>query len=150
MAEAIHGGVWSCAGCVRAPEWTRGKDRYASFPPYASRARRFGTPRSATAPTMTGRRAPALVGGERRLDRPAAMAGDGGHRDRGVVDRLAAAGSADRRFLVLSDQQPALGHLGLACRCLGADHPASVSGGDEHSRREEERRRRGAGRSGGG
>lgn len=73
------------------------------------------------------------------MDRPAAMAGDGGHGSCSVADRLAAAWPPDARFLVLSAEQPALGNLGLVRQCLGADRSADLSGVDEHSWREEER-----------
>src|SRR5690554_4078571 len=78
------------------------------------------------------------------------MAGDGSDGNRGVADRLAAAGAPDGGFLVLPGEQPAVGHLGAACRCLGADHPAGVPGTDEYPRCEEERWRRPTGECGGG
>ena len=67
------------------------------------------------------------------------MAGNGGHGSGGVADWLAQTATANGGLLVLPAQQPALGHLGLVCRGLGADHAAGVSGVDEHPRREKER-----------
>ena len=113
-----------------------GAARHRSLRPSARRAgKELSQPATAPIPVFPHRR-------HRGLDRSAAMAGHGGHGDRRLADRLAATRPALRRLLLFPAEQPALGDLGLARRGLGADRPAGLPGGDEHSRCEEERRPR--------